>query len=47
MELKEKIVASYVAFEDELDTNTDIHTIRTEALQTFEEIQFFPIEHYP
>ena len=36
MELKEKIVSSYVAFENGVDINSDIHEIRSEALQNFE-----------
>jgi Fe-S cluster assembly protein SufD len=40
MELKEKIVSSYVAFENELNTNSAIHDIRTEALENFEKVGF-------
>ena len=40
MDLKEKIVSSYVAFEDGVDVNTDIHEIRTEAFQNFEKLGF-------
>ena len=40
MELKEKLVTSYVAFENGLDVNSDIHEIRTKALQNFEELGF-------
>ena len=40
MELKEKLVASYVAFENELDVNSDVHEIRTKALQNFEKLGF-------
>ena len=40
MELKEKIVSSYVAFENEVDINSAIHDIRTEALENFEKIGF-------
>ena len=40
MELKEKIVASYVAFENDIDINSEIHDIRTEALQNFEKLGF-------
>ncbi|MGB1042078.1 MAG: Fe-S cluster assembly protein SufD [Tenacibaculum sp.] len=40
MELKEKLVASYVAFENGLDVNSDIHQIRTKALQDFENLGF-------
>ena len=40
MELKDKIVTSYVAFEDKVDTNSSIHDIRTEALENFEKLGF-------
>ena len=40
MELKDKLVESYVAFENGLDVNSDIHEIRTRALQNFEELGF-------
>jgi len=40
MELKDKIVTSYVAFEDKVDTNSAIHEIRTEALEHFEKVGF-------
>ncbi|MGB1283216.1 MAG: Fe-S cluster assembly protein SufD [Polaribacter sp.] len=40
MELKEKIVSSYVAFENEMNINSEIHDIRTEALQNFEKLGF-------
>ncbi len=40
MELKEKFAASYVAFENGLDVNSDVHNIRTKALQNFEELGF-------
>ncbi|WP_369047901.1 Fe-S cluster assembly protein SufD [Tenacibaculum sp. UWU-22] len=40
MELKEKIVSSYVAFENRMNINNDIHEIRTKALQNFEELGF-------
>mgnify|MGYP003644453686 FL=1 len=40
MDLKDKIVSSYVAFEDGVDVNTDIHEIRTEAFQNFEKLGF-------
>lgn len=40
MELKDKIVTSYVAFEDKVNTNSDIHEIRTEALENFEKLGF-------
>ena len=40
MDLKEKIVSSYVAFEDGLDIDTDVHEIRAEAFQNFEKLGF-------
>ena len=40
MELKEKIISSYVAFENDMDINSEIHDIRTEALQNFEKLGF-------
>ncbi|MEP5255904.1 Fe-S cluster assembly protein SufD [Winogradskyella rapida] len=36
MELKEKLVSSFMAFEDNVDVNSSIHDIRTEAIKTFE-----------
>ena len=40
MELKEKIISSYVAFENKVDMNSDIHEIRSNALQNFEDLGF-------
>jgi Fe-S cluster assembly protein SufD len=40
MELKEKILSSYVAFENNLNINSDIHEIRTKALKEFETLGF-------
>ena len=40
MELKDKLTTSYVAFENGVDINSDIHDIRTKALQNFEELGF-------
>ncbi len=40
MDLKEKIVSSYVAFEDGVNINSDVHEIRTEAFQKFEQLGF-------
>ena len=40
MELKEKIISSYVAFENGLNINSEVHNIRTEALQNFEKLGF-------
>jgi Fe-S cluster assembly protein SufD len=36
MELKEKLVASFMAFEDQVDVDTPVHDIRTEAIKKFE-----------
>lgn len=40
MELKDKILSSYVAFENEVDLNSDVHEIRTKALENFEKLGF-------
>ncbi|WP_431167599.1 Fe-S cluster assembly protein SufD [Tenacibaculum halocynthiae] len=40
MELKEKLISSYVAFENDININSDIHEIRTKALQNFEDLGF-------
>jgi Fe-S cluster assembly protein SufD len=40
MELKDKLLSSYVAFENDIDTNSDIHEIRSEAFQNFEGLGF-------
>ena len=40
MELKEKLLSSYVAFENGRDIDSDVHEIRTKALQNFEELGF-------
>ncbi|HBI39766.1 MAG TPA: Fe-S cluster assembly protein SufD [Tenacibaculum sp.] len=40
MELKEKLLSSYVAFENGRDINSDVHEIRTKALQDFEALGF-------
>lgn len=36
MELKEKLLSSFLAFEQKVDINTDLHDIRNEALKVFE-----------
>ncbi|HNQ27333.1 MAG TPA: SufD family Fe-S cluster assembly protein, partial [Aquaticitalea sp.] len=36
MELKEKLIASFMAFENTVDLNSPIHDIRSEAIKTFE-----------
>ncbi len=40
MDLKEKIVSSYVAFEDGVNINSDVHEIRSKAFQNFEKLGF-------
>ena len=41
MELKEKILSSFMAFEEKIDTNSALHDIRTLAIKNFE-IKGFP-----
>ena len=36
MELKEKLIASFMAFEERVDVNADLHDIRTTAIKNFE-----------
>ncbi len=36
MDLKEKLVSSFLAFENHIDVDTPIHDIRSEAIKTFE-----------
>lgn len=40
MELKEKLISSFMAFEEQIDTDTDLHDVRTAALKNFEEKGF-------
>ena len=40
MELKDKIVSSYVAFEDKVNLNSNVHEIRSKAFQNFEDLGF-------
>ena len=40
MDLKEKLVSSYVAFEDGVNINSDIHEIRSNAFHKFEKLGF-------
>jgi len=40
MDLKDKIVSSYVAFEDQVNMNSNVHKIRSEAFQNFEDLGF-------
>ena len=41
MSLKDKLVSSYIAFEDHLEPDSPIHDLRNEAMKVFEE-QGFP-----
>jgi len=36
MELKEKLLASFMAFEEKIDTHSDLHEVRTSAIKNFE-----------
>lgn len=36
MELKEKLVSSFMAFEEQIDVNSDLHEVRTSAIKNFE-----------
>jgi Fe-S cluster assembly protein SufD len=40
MDLKDKRLSSYVAFENEMDMNSDIHEIRMKSLEKFEKLGF-------
>ncbi|MCB0461218.1 MAG: Fe-S cluster assembly protein SufD [Flavobacteriaceae bacterium] len=40
MDLKEKLVSSFMAFENQVDVDTYVHGIRTEAIKTFETTGF-------
>lgn len=40
MELKDKLVSSFFAFEDHLEDASPIHDIRNEAIKTFEQKGF-------
>ena len=40
MELKEKLLSSFLLMEQELDLSTAVHDLRTESLKTFEELGF-------
>lgn len=41
MELKEKLISSFMAFEEQIDVHTDLHDLRTHAMRNFEQ-QGFP-----
>lgn len=36
MDLKEKLVSSFMAFEESIDTSSDLHDVRTNAIKNFE-----------
>ena len=36
MDLKEKLVSSFLAFENQMDVEDYVHDIRSEAIKTFE-----------
>ena len=36
MELKEKLLSSFMAFEEQIDVNSDLHELRTSAIKNFE-----------
>ncbi|MDX1272644.1 MAG: Fe-S cluster assembly protein SufD, partial [Bizionia paragorgiae] len=36
MDLKEKLVSSFLAFEEHIDVHSPVHDIRSEAIKTFE-----------
>ena len=40
MDLKEKLISSFLAFENRMDVDTYVHDIRSEALKTFEDNGF-------
>lgn len=40
MDLKEKLVSSFMVFENQIDVDSPIHDVRTEAIKTFEEEGF-------
>ncbi len=40
MDLKEKLVSSFLAFENRVDVDSPIHDIRSEAIKTFETVGF-------
>ena len=40
MELKEKLISSFVAFEEEMDLNTKVHKIRSKNFDHFEKTGF-------
>ena len=40
MDLKEKLISSFMAFEEQLDLSSTIHEIRTSSLKQFEALGF-------
>ena len=40
MDLKEKLVSSFLAFENQVDVDAYVHDIRSEAMKTFEDNGF-------
>src|SRR6478672_10341784 len=36
MELKEKLISSFMAFEERVDVHADLHDVRTQAIKNFE-----------
>ena len=36
MDLKEKLVASFMAFEEQIDVHSALHDVRTSAIKNFE-----------
>lgn len=40
MELKEKLISSFLAFEEQVDMHTDVHEIRSRAIKDFETMGF-------
>ncbi|SDR91686.1 Iron-regulated ABC transporter permease protein SufD [Gillisia sp. Hel1_33_143] len=40
MELKDKLISSFLAFEEALDTDSDIHQLRYDAIKEFESLGF-------
>jgi Fe-S cluster assembly protein SufD len=40
MDLKEKLVSSFIAFENQVDIDSYVHEIRSEAIKNFESIGF-------
>ena len=43
MDLKEKVVASFMAFEEKVDVHAEVHDLRTEAIKNFE-LKGFPVK---